>query len=84
MEVAVEVEVVVVAVAAVAPVGRGVDEVGGGTGDGEHKGDESSGGADGRGHVTSLKVSRQKSLILSCRYHGRLLERPAGDSTGGS
>ena len=81
VEVAVEVEVVVVVVAeaAVVPVGRGVEELGGGTGDGEREEDKSSGGADGRGHVTSLKLSGQNSLILSCRYHCRLLERPAGD-----
>ena len=82
--IAVVVEVEAVVVAAVVLVGRGVEELGGGTGDGEHEGDESSGGADGRGHVTSLKLSGQNSLILSCRYHCRLLERPAGHSTGGS
>ena len=80
-----EVEVVAVAVAAVVPVGRGVDELGGGggTGDGE-RGDKPSSGVDGRGHVTSLKFSGQNSRIFSYKYHCRLLERPAGGRTGGS
>ena len=83
--VAVEVVAVAVAVAAVVPVGRGVDELcGGGAGDGERKGDESSSGVDGRRHVTSLKFSGQNSRIFSYRYHCRLLERPAGGRTGGS
>ena len=87
MVIAVEVEVVAVAVAAVVPVGRGVDELGGGgggAGDGEREGDELSSGADGRGHVISLKFSGQNSLTFSYRYHCRLLERPAGGRTRGS
>ena len=84
--VAMELEVVAVAVAKVVPVGRGVNELGGGgggAGDGE-QGDKPSSGADGRGHVTSLKFSGQNSRIFSYRYHCRLLERPAGGRTGGS
>ena len=76
---------VAVAVAAVVPVGRGVDELGGGgAGDGERKGDKPSSGVDGRGHVMSLKFSGQNSRIFSYRHHCRLLERPAGGRTGGS
>ena len=75
-----------VAVAAVVPVGRGVDELGGGggAGDGEREGDKPSSGVDGQGHVTSSKFSGQNSRIFSYRYHCRLLERPAGGRTGGS
>ena len=40
-------EGVAVAVAAVVRVGRGVDELGGGAGDGECEGDKPSGRADG-------------------------------------
>ena len=80
----VAVEAVAVAVAAVVPVGRRVDELGGGAGDGEREGDKPSSGADGRGHVTSLKFFGQNSLMLSYRYHCRLLERSTGGRTGGS
>ena len=56
------------AVAAVVPVGRGVDELGGGAGDGEREGDKPSSGVDGgRGHVTSLKFSWKNSHIFSYR-----------------
>ena len=82
--VVVAVEVVAVAVAAVVSVGRGVDELSGGAGDGDHEGDEHSSGVDGLGHVTSLKFSGQNSRIFSYSYHCRLLERPAGGRTGGS
>ena len=81
MVVVVAVEVVAVAIAAEVPVGRGVDELGGGDGggDGEREGGgEPSGREDGRGHVISLTFSGQNSLILSYRYHCRLMERPVG------
>ena len=80
--------VVVVEVApAVVVVRRGVDEgleLGGGVADGDREGDESSGGAAGRGHVMSFKFSGQNSLILWNKYHCRWLERPDGGRTGGS
>ena len=76
-----------VVVVVVVVVVRGVDEgvgLGGGVGDREREGDEASGGADGRGHVMSLRSSRQNSLILLYRYHCRWLERPDGGRIGGS
>lgn len=89
MVVVVEVVAVIVAAVVLEEVEwrRGVDEevgLGGGVGDGEQEGDKFSGGADGRGHVTSFKFSGQNSLILLYRYHCRWLERPDGWRTGGS
>ena len=91
MVVVAEVEAVIaaglVATAVVVVVVRGVDEgvgLGGGVGDREREGDEASGGADGRGHVMSLRSSGQNSLILLYRYHCRWLERPDGGRIGGS